>query len=200
GGFLGPPNAVMPDHPRPLSDPNRPPIAYYLALPAFADDAAVRVAMPRLEMWLDEWQPAAVLVTILSDDPVVIGDAVTVLQPTIQERDIALLLAGDAAIAKALDCDGAHLGGSAKKARATLGPDLILGVTCGTSRHDAITAAEQGADYVCFGPFDRPEDQETLGWWQTMMEPPCVADGTTSRDEAEALYQAGADFVLIRPS
>ncbi|MBV6632878.1 MAG: thiamine phosphate synthase [Alphaproteobacteria bacterium] len=187
----------MPDH---KFDPDRPPLAHYLALPAYGDEAAARAGLPQLEAWLDTWSPAAVLVTIDSDDPVVIGDAITVLQPAIQSRDIALLLAGDPVVAKALDCDGVHLPGGAKAARAAIGPDMILGIECGSSRHEAITAAEQGADYVCFGPFEGEDDKETVGWWQMMMEPPCVADGASDAEQAKALYEAGADFVLIHPN
>ncbi len=39
------------------------------------------------------------------------------------------------------------------EARRLLGPDHIVGVTCGASRDRAITAAEAGADYVAFGAF-----------------------------------------------
>ena len=40
-----------------------------------------------------------------------------------------------------------------REARAAVGPDAIVGVTCHDSRHLAIDAAEAGADYVAFGAF-----------------------------------------------
>jgi len=60
-------------------------------------------------------------------------------------------------------------------------------------------AAEQSADYVAFGPYDSTataDDLDALKWWQDMMEMPCIAM-TGDAAQAENLYQAGADFVLI---
>ena len=59
-------------------------------------------------------------------------------------------------LAAELDCDGVHVGEEDMpyaEARRLLGPDRIVGVTCGASRDRAITAAEAGADYVAFGAF-----------------------------------------------
>ncbi len=39
------------------------------------------------------------------------------------------------------------------RARQAVGPDRIVGVTCGASRHRALVASEAGADYVAFGAF-----------------------------------------------
>ena len=86
-----------------------------------------------------------------------------------------------------------------KQARATLGDDHILGIGCNYSRHDAMIAAEQGADYVAFGPYTATSDAEDLSaltWWQEMMETPCVAI-TDDAGLSQSLYDAGADFVLV---
>ncbi len=59
-------------------------------------------------------------------------------------------------LAAELDCDGVHVGeedAPYAEARRLLGPDRIVGVTCGDSRHRALVAAEAGADYIAFGAF-----------------------------------------------
>jgi thiamine-phosphate pyrophosphorylase len=183
----------------------RPDCQFYLALPALAGPEAAQAFLPTLEKALAAHEPASVLLSFTTDDPVAIGDAVAILQPAIQSLEAACVLAGDPALAKALDCDGAHIAAEdmpPKAARTALGNDRILGVDCGFSRHHAMTAAEQGADYVCFGPFFGPEHDEAslgflLGWWQEMMEVPCVATGATTPEQRDALYAAGADFVMV---
>lgn len=50
--------------------------------------------------------------------------------------------------------DGVHLTDGARAvrdARKELGDDAIVGAFCGSSRHEGMTAAEHGADYVSFG-------------------------------------------------
>src|SRR6202035_673447 len=72
-----------------------------------------------------------------------------------------------------------------------------------TTRHDAMTAAEQGADYVLFGELDargqRPSTDaiaERLQWWAELFEPPCVGFAA-SCEEASQFAASGADFVLV---
>jgi thiamine-phosphate pyrophosphorylase len=91
------------------------------------------------------------------------------------------------------------------KARAIVGPDAIVGVTCHDSRHLGLEAAEAGADYVAFGAFhptstkDAPARAETelLEWWQAMIEVPCVAIGGITPENGAALVEAGADFLAV---
>jgi thiamine-phosphate pyrophosphorylase len=151
------------------------------------------------------------------------GDVAAVLLPAeagpdliaaAQERDVAALLADDAAAAKRLGADGVHLapGGKVKAARKTLGDDRIVGMHCQGSRHEAMMAGEAGADYVAFtapeperGPPETAHDAEHTGnftWWQAVMEIPCVAmaapGGTpVSLDDVTPLVAAGADFVAL---
>lgn len=186
----------------------RPPVERYLTLTAISDVNAARDA---LRHGVETVQPASVLLGFTSDDPVTIGDQLTPLQALIQDQGIACVLAGTPDLASALDCDGVQvvmdvktekttLGISVKQARQQLGPDRILGVHCGDSRHAAMLAAEQGADYVVFGPVDQPGNDalSELAWWQVMMELPCVADHATDEAAIDALYQQGADFVMIK--
>jgi thiamine-phosphate pyrophosphorylase len=66
-------------------------------------------------------------------------------------------------------------------------------------------AGDAGADYVAFGAFYETETKDTqsvatpelLSWWQELMEPPCVAIGGITPDNAAPLITAGADFIAL---
>jgi thiamine-phosphate pyrophosphorylase len=91
-------------------------------------------------------------------------------------------------------------------AREILGTRYIVGVDVGRSRHDAMSLAEDGADYIGFGIPAHVEDRQTaaerrlelIGWWSEIFEVPCVAFDVDSAEAATALAAAGADFVAIR--
>lgn len=68
--------------------------------------------------------------------------------------------------------DGAR---SVRYAREELGEDAIVGAFCGSSRHEGMTAGENGADYVSFGPVGdsalyrgEPAQLELFQWWSEM--------------------------------
>jgi thiamine-phosphate pyrophosphorylase len=125
-----------------------------------------------------------------------------------QARDVAFIVNDRPDLAKRLGADGVHVGqedASYGEARALLGLDKIVGVTCHNSRHLAIEAAEAGADYVAFGAFFATStkeaktraDVELLSWWQEMMTTPCVAIGGITVANAGPLVEAGADFLAV---
>ncbi len=125
-----------------------------------------------------------------------------------QSRGVAVILNDDPELAVALGCDGVHVGQGdvqARQARAAIGPNRMLGVTCHNSRHLAMQAGEAGADYVAFGAFnptstkDAPTraDPEILEWWSDLFELPCVAIGGITVDNARPLIEAGADFLAV---
>ena len=138
--------------------------------------------------------------------------SIDLLRPLAQDRGVAVVLEGDAGLAKETGCDGVHLSNpkAYRGARRLLGEDAIVGVDCGMSRHLAMEAAEQGADYVAFRRED-PEDPEgtavadetaptletVLEWWQLMIETPCVAMEARDAADCLALAEAGADFVAL---
>ncbi len=113
------------------------------------------------------------------------------LQPIAQERGVAFIMNDRPDLAAELDCDGVHVGEEDMpyaEARRLLGPDRIVGVTCGASRDRAITAAEAGADYVAFGAFfpsttkaaKHHADPELLrDWSETTIVPCCAIGGIT---------------------
>ena len=107
-----------------------------------------------------------------------------------------------------MHADGCHVGQEDTPygaARATLGADHIVGVTCHASRHLAMAAAEAGADYVAFGAFfatgtkqaKASADLEILQWWSGLFEVPCVAIGGITVDNCLPLVVAGANFLAV---
>ena len=125
-----------------------------------------------------------------------------------QRAGVAFIVNDRPDLAAKLGADGVHIGqedGSYAEARAILGRDKIIGVTCHDSRHLAIEAADAGADYVAFGAFystttKQPKERadiETLRWWAELMVVPCVAIGGITTLNAAPLIEAGADFLAV---
>ena len=134
--------------------------------------------------------------------------AIETLRPIAQSRDVAFLLNDNPALAAETGCDGVHIGqddGTYEQARAALGPDGIVGVTCHASRHLAVEAAERGADYVAFGAFyssgtKEPKhraDPEILELWHSVTTVPAVAIGGITVENCPPLVRAGADFIAV---
>lgn len=134
--------------------------------------------------------------------------AAKVLMDDVQSRDVAFIINDDAGLAAELGADGVHVGQDdlgAGAARAIVGPDAIVGVTCHDQRHLAMEAAEAGADYVAFGAFfptgtKTPKalaSPEILNVWSTTTNVPCVAIGGITLDNAQTLIDAGAEFLAI---
>lgn len=130
------------------------------------------------------------------------------LQAICAEHGVAFIVNDSVALAKRIGADGVHLGqsdGDPREARAMLGPEAQIGVTCHDSRHLAMEAGEAGVDYVAFGAFyptttkpsDYRPDPSILGWWSTLFTIPCVAIGGITPDNARPLVEAGADFVAV---
>lgn len=134
--------------------------------------------------------------------------ATAALMPIAQEHDVAFILNDRADLAAELGCDGVHIGQDDTpyaEARALLGPNAIIGVTCKASRDLALDAAEAGADYVAFGAFyesttkriTSPASVGIVEWWATATIVPSVAIGGITADNAGPVVQAGADFLAV---
>ncbi len=130
------------------------------------------------------------------------------LRPIAQERGVAFIVNDRPDIAAETGCDGVHIGQkdtAYAEARRIVGKDAIVGVTCHDSRHFAMVAGEQGADYVAFGAFyptnTKPRlyepTAEILEWWSEIMEIPCVAIGGITAENCAPLVRAGADFIAV---
>ncbi len=164
----------------------------------FADDLARA---------LDAGDVGAVQLRLKDVDDDTVRRAIDVLRPVSQSRGVAFLVNDRPDLAVKHGCDGAHVGQTdtpAAVARKVLG-DLMLGVTCHASRDLAMSAGEDGADYVAFGAFfPSPTKDETsraepeiLQWWSELMEPPCVAIGGITAANCAPLVQAGANFLAV---
>jgi thiamine-phosphate pyrophosphorylase len=142
-------------------------------------------------------------------DDDVVRHATRVLKPIAQDRGVAFIMNDRPDLAAELDCDGVHVGEEDMpyaEARRLLGPDRIVGVTCGSSRDRAITAAEAGADYVAFGAFfpsttkttaKHHAEPELLRDWSETTVIPCCAIGGITQQNCAPLVEAGADFLAV---
>jgi thiamine-phosphate pyrophosphorylase len=171
---------------------------------------AGEAAPERLKAALDAAAIASVLI-VAAQGRVLDANAAKPLVEAAQRGGAAALLAGDARLARALGADGVHLAGVANlaeaytEARGIVGSDVV-GIDPGISRHDAMTLAEAGADYVAFGAPAHLKDRdkarlrrdELVAWWAEIFQVPCVALDAETADEAQALAEAGADFVGLR--
>jgi thiamine-phosphate pyrophosphorylase len=130
------------------------------------------------------------------------------LMPVTQSAGVAFLMNDRPDLAAELGADGVHIGQEDlpyARARATVGNNAIVGVTCHASRDLAIAAAEAGADYVAFGAFfptttkdaKTKADIDLLAWWSELMTVPVVAIGGITPDNAKPLIYAGADFLAV---
>jgi thiamine-phosphate pyrophosphorylase len=116
----------------------------------------------------------------------------------VQPGGIALLVEDRPELVAPAGIDGVHLNRLPAKLtalRQQLGDGFILGVGCALSRHDAMLAGEAEADYVSFAG-ESAELIEVAGWWAALMTVPCVAEGVASPEQAAALKDAGAEFIL----
>jgi thiamine-phosphate pyrophosphorylase len=151
---------------------------------------------------------AAQQIRLKDADDAAIEAAVTALKPAAQRAGVAVILNDRPELAAEFDCDGVHVGqedATLAEARRLVGRNPNVGVTCHDSRHLAMVAAEEGADYVAFGAFfptttKTPKtgaDPEILSIWQETMATPCVAIGGITVATARSLAAAGADFLAV---
>ncbi|WP_293397196.1 thiamine phosphate synthase [Nevskia sp.] len=117
-----------------------------------------------------------------------------------------LIINDDAALAARIGADGAHLGtsdGSLTEARAQLGPQALIGASCGDSLARAEAAIAVGASYVAFGryfasntkPDAPPASLTTLTEARGRLVVPLCAIGGITPDNGAPLIAAGADWL-----
>jgi len=187
---------------RPKKAEPRPAPRLYLITPPVAEAAAFATSLAAA---LAAGDVAAVLLRLADGDERSLINCVKALCPVVQDRGAALLLDGHVELVARAGADGAHLTGleAFTGAIERLKPERIAGIGGLESRHDAMTAAEAGADYVMFGEPDpsgaRPSFaavEERIAWWAEVFEIPCVGYAASS-NEVAPLVKAGADFVAL---
>lgn len=121
----------------------------------------------------------------------------------------ALLLINDFPdIAREIDADGVHVGRedtAVADARALLGPDAIIGVTCYGEIDRAVTGERAGADYVAFGtsfhsPTKNTQGRTPLTTYREVKQHvslPVFAIGGITVDNAQQIRDAGADAISV---
>jgi len=177
----------------------------YLITPPVIDLSEFALALAEA---LDGGPVATVQLRLKAATDEEIIQAADVLMPICHSHDVAFILNDRPGLARKVGADGVHIGQgdiSYAEARAIVGKDYIVGVTCKDSRHLSMVAAEQGADYVAFGAFFPSEtkaqtshaDTAILSWWAELFELPCVAIGGITIDNAKILQDAGADFLAV---
>jgi len=119
-----------------------------------------------------------------------------------------LIINDDLALALELGADGVHLGrddGDLRRARAALGPDKFLGISCYADLNCAASAAAAGADYLAFGsmypsatkPDAPPAPLTLLGEARRRYGLPIAAIGGISLSNAPRTIAAGANLLAV---
>lgn len=130
------------------------------------------------------------------------------LRELTREFGVIFIVNDDAQLAAAVEAEGVHLGatdGEITTARALLGHNKLIGVSCYNQLTLAHSAVKAGADYVAFGAFYtsavKPEaavaTQDLLRKARAELAVPIVAIGGISADNGVALVQAGADALAV---
>lgn len=119
-----------------------------------------------------------------------------------------LIINDDPQLAREVDAAGVHLGQQdprVEEARALLGPDRLIGLSCHGESQLARQAVARGADYVALGRFfpsrskpqAPPAKLATLRALAAELPVPLVAIGGVNTDNARQLIEAGADLVAV---
>ena len=129
------------------------------------------------------------------------------LKQLCENHNAVLIINDDIELALEVDAHGVHIGmhdAPLAQARAQLG-NKIIGVSCYNDFELAISAQQQGADYIAFGSFFsssiKPEakkaDAELLVKAREELQLPVCAIGGIPSENAFQLIEAGADMLAV---
>jgi len=130
------------------------------------------------------------------------------LRELCRRRSVPLIINDDVKLACAIDADGVHVGAddaAVDAARAQIGGEKMIGVSCYNDLQRARLAQTQGADYVAFGSFFASSVKPgavhaplaLLQQARQRIRLPLVAIGGITPDNANALIGAGADAIAV---
>ena len=123
--------------------------------------------------------------------------------------DVPLIINDSPELAKEIGADGVHLGGddtSIKNARAILGDEAIIGVSCYNQIERGLNAVQNGADYVAFGtpyytptkPEREPTSIEVLKEAVYVINQiPIFAIGGITKENASEILGTGVDGIAV---
>ncbi len=131
-----------------------------------------------------------------------------VLKPICNKFGVPFILNDRLDLVNKIGADGVHLGeddSSILDARKLLGSKAIIGASCYNSKHLAMKAAEQGANYVAFGAFFETKTKKAkakavmslIEDWVLISDIPCVAIGGINSKNCHELIKAGVDFIAV---
>lgn len=123
-------------------------------------------------------------------------------------QDVLFIINDNVKLALEVNADGVHIGQqdcNIDAARKQLGPEKIIGVTCNNKIENAITAQQQGADYVAFGRFFKSStkpgapqaDLVMLKDLRSSISLPVVAIGGITHTNATELLKYDIDMLAV---
>lgn len=180
------------------------------------DSAQIYLATPQhfslsefsdsLKAVLDAVPVVCLRISQVSTDEGELTKTADTLREICHARDVAIVIDDHYRLVKPLGLDGVHLSNGSQNlrdARKELGEDAIVGAFCAASKHNGMTAAELGADYVSFGPVSDNglgdgtiAEPDLFDWWSDMIEVPLVAEGSIT-DEAIVNIKDYIDFLTV---
>ncbi|MFM9890768.1 MAG: thiamine phosphate synthase [Rickettsiales bacterium] len=185
---------------------NHPCRLYLISPPSLATDFAAQ-----LEAAFAAGDVAAFQLRLKDADDAHIVAAIKMLKPICARHGVAFILNDRVDLVEAHGLDGVHLGQDDMpyaQARAALGEQASIGISCHDSKHLAMEAGEAGADYVAFGAFHATKSKtpdklarygtptiELLEWWAQNTTVPCVAIGGMTPQNCGPHVAAGVDFI-----
>ncbi len=131
-----------------------------------------------------------------------------ILAELCKKNNVLFLINDNVELALTVNADGVHLGqtdANIKHARLQLGENKIIGVTCNNKIEYAVTAQQQGADYVAFGRFfnstTKPNaphaDLSLLKEAKKLITLPIVAIGGITHQLAPLILEEGVDMIAV---
>lgn len=173
----------------------------YLLTPPLSEGASFA---PLLDAALAAAPAACVRLRFAAEEEALVARVADPLREICHRHDVALVLTDHFRLVRKYGLDGVHLANprlSVREARKALGEEAIVGAHAGCSRHQGMTLAEAGADYVSLGPVAESAlgggevaDFDLFEWWAEMITTPSVAEGGMTLALAEALAPR-ADFI-----
>ena len=134
-------------------------------------------------------------------------DAILLRTITLRHQT-TFIINDDPQLAKEVDADGVHIGrtdADALKARAIIGNDKVIGVSCYDDINLAYRAQQQGADYIAFGSFfESPVKPDAvkapiqlIKRAKRELSLPVVAIGGIDQSNGSLLIDAGVDAIAV---
>jgi thiamine-phosphate pyrophosphorylase len=115
-----------------------------------------------------------------------------------QGRGVAVLLAGEPAWPVRYGADGVHATGPLARRLAVVRgrPEGATVGAVASTRHEAMTLGEAGADYVWFGgPACDDNGAELAAWWHALFEVPAVIEGPGGW--LSTMIATSAEFIAV---